>query len=172
MNRYLKDLQSILEANQGILKESTVLYLLRQILYSLEYIHSKGYAHGDIKAANIMLKSDKEAYLLDYGLVHRFSRDGTHQAYQPKPDRRHNGTIEFTSRDAHAGVTPNRRADLEILLYCIVQWLSGTLPWMDVLNKPEEVQKLKVKYMEKSKEFLDFCFKNTKNNVQSKSFGF
>jgi vaccinia related kinase len=105
MDRYSKDLQMVLNENNNQLNENIVLYLTRQILYSLEYIHSKGYSHADIKGANLMLKSDKEVYLVDYGLAHRFIREGDdHQAYVLKPDAKHNGTIEYTSRDAHDGV--------------------------------------------------------------------
>ena len=104
MDRYSKDLQTVLNDNDHQLNENIVLYLTRQILYSLEYIHSKGYSHADIKGANLMLKSDKEVYLVDYGLAHRFSREGNYQNYEQKPDAKHNGTIEYTSRDAHDGV--------------------------------------------------------------------
>ena len=40
---------------------------------------------------------------------------------------------------------PSRRSDIEILAYCIVHWLAGSLPWMDVLENKEEVQKRKIK---------------------------
>ena len=51
-----------------------------------------------------MLKSDKEVYLVDYGLAHRFSREGNYQNYEQKPDAKHNGTIDYTTRDDHDGV--------------------------------------------------------------------
>jgi len=167
MHRFAKDLQTILNDNQHYLPESFVLYLTRQILNSLQYIHEKGYAHGDIKGANIMLKNDKEAYLVDYGLAHRFSREGTHTPYAEKPERRHNGTIEYTSRDAHSGVIPNRRADLEILAFCIVHWLSGTLPWINSIDNKEEVQKLKNKAMKNIKEFIKDTLDNTENTISN-----
>lgn len=43
-------------------------------------------------------------YLLDYGLVYRFNPEGNHKEYKEDPKRKHDGTIEFTSRDAHNGV--------------------------------------------------------------------
>ena len=45
-----------------------------------------------------------QVYLLDYGLVYRFNPEGKHKEYKEDPKRKHDGTIEFTSRDAHNGV--------------------------------------------------------------------
>lgn len=104
MDRYVKDLQTFVNQTPSHqINEIGVMCLMRQILYALEYIHQKGYTHGDIKGANIMLKNDHESYLVDYGLAYRFQRENVHQKYVIKPERRHNGTIEYTSRDAHDG---------------------------------------------------------------------
>ena len=104
MDRYAKDLQSFLnESPTHQLNEIGVMCLMRQIMFGLEYIHQRGYAHGDIKGANLMLRNDHECFLVDFGLAQRFKRDNVHQKYEIKPERRHNGTIEYTSRDAHNG---------------------------------------------------------------------
>lgn len=47
-------------------------------------------------------------YLLDYGLVYRFNPEGNHKEYKEDPKRKHDGTVEFTSRDAHNGVGKDR----------------------------------------------------------------
>lgn len=68
----------------------------------LEYIHSKGYVHADIKGANILLStvSKSHVYLVDFGLATHYSNA---TVYKPNPKKAHNGTIEYLSRDAHAG---------------------------------------------------------------------
>lgn len=43
-------------------------------------------------------------YLVDYGLAFRYNADGQHVEYQEDPRKAHDGTIEFTSIDAHNGV--------------------------------------------------------------------
>lgn len=45
-------------------------------------------------------KSPDQVYLVDFGLATRYT---TKTEYKPDPKRAHDGTIEYTSRDAHMG---------------------------------------------------------------------
>ena len=45
-----------------------------------------------------------------------------------------------------------------MLAYNVVHWMSGTLPWMDILAEPKSVQKQKEKYMADVPTFLIKCF--------------
>ena len=51
-----------------------------------------------------------QVYLVDYGLAYRFCPDGRHKEYKEDPRRKHDGTLEFTSIDAHKGVSKWRGA--------------------------------------------------------------
>lgn len=42
---------------------------------------------------------------MDYGLAYRYRVDGRPKAYKEDPRRKHDGTLEFTSIDAHKGVS-------------------------------------------------------------------
>ena len=55
--------------------------------------------------------------------------EGNHIEYDPNPKIKHNGTLKYTSIDAHAGAYPSRRTDLHILGYVMLN-LAGTLPWL------------------------------------------
>ncbi|NXL84054.1 VRK2 kinase, partial [Alectura lathami] len=150
MERLGKDLQRIFEECGSRFKKETVLQLGARMLDTLEYIHENEYVHGDIKAANLLLgyTNPHEVYLADYGLSYRYCPNGNHKQYQENPRKGHNGTIEFTSIDAHKGVAPSRRGDLEILGYCMLQWLCGKLPWEHNLKDPVAVQAAKTKLMD------------------------
>lgn len=46
-----------------------------------------------------------QVYLVDYGLAYRYRIDGRPKPYKEDPRRTHDGTLEFTSIDAHKGVS-------------------------------------------------------------------
>ncbi|XP_062046103.1 serine/threonine-protein kinase VRK1-like [Lepus europaeus] len=160
MDRFGSDLQKIYEANARRFSWKTVLQLSLRILDVLEYIHEHEYVHGDIKASNLLLsyKNPDQVYVVDYGLAYRYCPEGVHKEYKEDPKRCHDGTLEFTSVDAHNGVAPSRRGDLEILGYCMVQWLSGHLPWEDNLKDPNYVRDSKIRYREDIAGLMDKCF--------------
>ncbi|NWI19051.1 VRK2 kinase, partial [Crypturellus soui] len=150
MERLGQDLQSIFKDSGSRFKKTTVLQLGARMLDALEYIHENEYVHCDIKAANLLLgyTNPNEVYLADYGLSYRYCPNGNHKQYQENPRKGHNGTIEFTSLDAHKGVAPSRRGDLEILGYCMLHWLCGKLPWEQNLKDPVAVQTAKTKLLD------------------------
>jgi serine/threonine protein kinase, bacterial len=62
-------LSSIVQS-QGKLKETTVREILLSLLSVLDYVHSKGIIHRDIKPDNIILRSaDQKPVLIDFGAV-------------------------------------------------------------------------------------------------------
>ncbi|KAB0380820.1 hypothetical protein FD755_008604 [Muntiacus reevesi] len=82
----------------------------------------------------------------------RYCPNGNHKQYQENPKKGHNGTIEFTSLDAHKGVALSRRSDLEILGYCLLRWLCGSLPWEWSLQDPVAVQAAKTNLLDELPE--------------------
>ncbi|XP_044069911.1 serine/threonine-protein kinase VRK2 isoform X2 [Siniperca chuatsi] len=106
MDRLGSDLEKVCEHNRGRLRKSTVLQLGQGLVAVLEYIHENEYVHADIKATNLMLgyRDPEQVYLADYGLSYRYCPDGVHKEYKENPKKGHNGTIEYTSLDAHKGL--------------------------------------------------------------------
>nr|XP_023681138.1 serine/threonine-protein kinase VRK1 isoform X2 [Paramormyrops kingsleyae] len=160
MDRFGMDLQKIFEERGKKFPRKLVLQLGLRLIDILEYIHEHEYVHADIKASNLLVshKNPNQVYLVDYGLAYRYSPEGVPKEYKADPKRCHDGTIEFTSIDAHNGASPSRRGDLEILAYCMVQWLSGRLPWEDNLKDPLYVQNSKMKYRDNIRELMSKCF--------------
>ncbi|VDK77482.1 unnamed protein product [Litomosoides sigmodontis] len=145
MPRYEKSLESYRIANGGVLDMPLVLTVAKQCVDCLSYMQDHDYVHGDLKADNILLASANEysrCFLVDFGLA-RLAKGNVDK---PDKKRAHNGTLLFTSLDAHRGCAPSFRGDLEILGYNILYWLCGTLPWEKCAQKPEAVMVEKEKF--------------------------
>lgn len=155
--RYGTDVAKLFLANGRRLPEGTCYRLALQMLDVYQFIHCCGYVHADLKASNILLGYDKQhqAYLVDFGLASHF----TTKDFKPDPKKMHNGTIEYTSRDAHLGVA-TMRADLEILGYNLIEWLGADLPWVKdkLLTTPIKVQKAKEAFMSDVEKSLKKIF--------------
>ncbi|XP_019468042.1 serine/threonine-protein kinase VRK2 isoform X4 [Meleagris gallopavo] len=132
MERLGEDLQRIFQDCGSRFKKETVLQLGARMLDTLEYIHENEYVHGDIKAANLLLgyTNSHEVYLADYGLSYRYCPNGNHKQYQENPRKGHNGTIEFTSIDAHKGV-----GELSKFLVCVYGLAYDEKPKYQELKK-------------------------------------
>ncbi|XP_074644610.1 serine/threonine-protein kinase VRK1-like [Tubulanus polymorphus] len=162
MEHFGQDLQKLFEHHGKVFPRKTVNQLAIKILNSLQYVHSQEYVHADIKAANLLLaldpKGSNEVYLVDYGLATKYTSDNKAKEYKEDPKKAHDGTVEFTSIDAHKGVAPSRRGDLEILGYCLLQWLCSRLPWEDKLTNKNYVRDQKIKYMDDIPLLMKTCF--------------
>ena len=56
-------------AQKGRLAPAEALSILRQLASALDYAHSKGLIHRDVKPANVMFNEQGQAVLTDFGIV-------------------------------------------------------------------------------------------------------
>jgi len=165
MPRYGTDLQTVLDNQNSALSLENTASVATQVLDSLEYLHSMGYVHKDLKGNNLIFKRDHKGindkiFLVDYGLASRYIHMGIHRPFEPDQRSAHEGTLEYVSRDGHLGCV-SRRGDMECLLYVVIEWLGGHLPWdteddtTDRL-KPNVIQQMKIEAFHDIKGFLSF----------------
>ena len=137
MPKYSHCLDHVIK-KKGSLPVKNAKQVLHCVLNALEYMHRNDYAHADIKAGNIMMNSEAafdQVYLIDFGLCMRADK----AVDKDNKKRAHNGTPFFTSTDAHRGIGPTYRGDIEILAHNLVYWLSGKIPWEKHENSPDEI---------------------------------
>ncbi len=94
-----------------------------QIADGLAAAHEKGIVHRDIKAENIMLRSDGIAQIMDFGLaklrgVSRLTREGSTV-----------GTTSYMSPEATQGHDTDHRTDIYSLGVVLFELLTGRLPF-------------------------------------------
>ena len=60
MPRYGTDLQTKIDESKSCLSLESTSHLATQIIDSLEYLHSQGYVHKDLKANNMIFRRDQK----------------------------------------------------------------------------------------------------------------
>lgn len=136
IERFPLDLQRFVDNIQ--LSKQERCGMARQLISAIRFIHSFGYSHGDLKAKNVLVRSEDNIslYITDFGLVHKFLKNGVHVPYNPGKLRLHRGTLPFISEDSHVGAIPSRRSDLENMGWLLIASLfGGVLPWVKTTGK-------------------------------------
>ncbi|XP_053553770.1 tau-tubulin kinase 2 [Bombina bombina] len=144
--RNLADLRR--SQTRGTFSMSTMLRLGRQILESIESIHSVGFLHRDIKPSNFAMgrfpSTCRKCYMLDFGLARQFT-NSCGDVRPPRAVAGFRGTVRYASVNAHRNREMGRHDDLWSLFYMLVEFVVGQLPWRKIKDK-EQVGSIKERY--------------------------
>ncbi|MDX9788369.1 MAG: serine/threonine-protein kinase [Desulfobacterales bacterium] len=102
-----------------LLPKAQVIEIIYNICYALDYIHSKGYLHLDIKPSNIMLTQKGEVKLMDFG-ISRLMKE------RPQAEDGLAGSIFYLAPEqAYPGQQLNHQTDLYSLGAVLYELLCG-----------------------------------------------
>ena len=132
---------------------NTVAILAPQLIDRIEFCHSKGLIHRDIKPNNFVMgfgRHARQCYLIDFGLSTRYWKTGTRVHMDYEDGKRLTGTARYASVNNHVGIHHSRRDDLECLGFVLVYLVKGKLPWQGIRakTKARKFAKIKRKKME------------------------
>jgi serine/threonine protein kinase/HAMP domain-containing protein len=115
-------------AREGFPPVPVVLDLAEQVAAALEYAHSRGVVHHDIKPENIMLGEGwRQAKVNDFGIAER--RKKLNAAAEPLTEI--GGTPAYMAPEHLRGEPTDARSDLFSLGVMLYWLVTGKLPWRE-----------------------------------------
>ena len=109
-----------------------------QMISRIEFLHSKGFLHCDLKPENFVVNLDDNnviVYLIDFGLAEPYINLKSKEHIKDKEKKGHKGTMDFCSMNSHLELSLSRRDDIESLAYCLIFLWEGKLPWSKRYSK-------------------------------------
>lgn len=133
MQRLGSSIESLFQNCFNKFSMGTIARIAIQGIQRLQYLHSMGFVHRDVKPENMMMGStafdESILYLVDFGLAKSYLDPVTKSHLPSKYTGELCGSLWFTSLNAHHGKDLSRRDDLMSLGYTLVYLAKGSLPW-------------------------------------------
>ena len=169
-----------MKKNRNKFNKKIFIKIALQMISRIEFLHSNGFIHCDIKPDNFLLnlspqergnteskEKEKEnitIYLIDYGLAEPFINLRTKKHKQLKEKQGLKGTVEFCSINSHMGLSLSRRDDLESLAYCLIFLYLGKLPWSSRSSNGKAIENV-------LNSKIEFCSIGKDIKIIPKNFG-
>ena len=94
-------------AEKGKLTEDETIRILKLIAAALDYAHSKGVVHRDVKPGNVMIANDGHPYILDFGIAREIQETMTRVT-----GKLSSGTLLYMSPEQLNGDPPRKEQDI------------------------------------------------------------
>lgn len=110
-------------ARDGALPVEDALRIARQVAIGLAAAHARGVVHRDLKPANILLDTEGNAYISDFGVARSLGSGGGTRAGVVV------GTPDYLAPEQARGEPSDARTDLYALGLVLHEMVSGELPF-------------------------------------------
>lgn len=130
-----------------------------QLLQRFRNLHSKGFIYRDVKPENFVITRNGPQniiYMIDFGLCCSYlTPEGQHVPFHDHCPL--TGNVKYASISKHHGLTQGRKDDIESLIYMLIYFANGSLPWGSIEGNSDRET---IELIRKEKERLspeDIC---------------
>ncbi|XP_006346260.1 mitogen-activated protein kinase kinase kinase 2-like [Solanum tuberosum] len=116
-------LSDLIKKQGGSLDESMIKLYAQQILQGLDYLHSIGIVHCDVKGQNILIGENGDIKIADLGCA-KLLRDEKNSGFS--------GTPAFMAPEVARGEEQGFAADIWAFGCTIIEMATGSVPWSEI----------------------------------------
>ena len=124
-------------AERGAMSEEDALRILKPVAAALDYAHTQGVVHRDVKPANVMIRKDGHPFILDFGIAREIQETLTRVT-----GKLSSGTLLYMSPEQLNGERPKKEQDIYSFAAMVYECLKGEPPFVrgqieyQILNNP------------------------------------
>ena len=111
-------------AEKGKLGEEETVGLLKPVAAALDYAHSQGVVHRDVKPGNVMIDKSGHPYVLDFGIAREVQETMTRVT-----GKLSSGTLMYMSPEQLHGAAPKSAQDVYSFAAMVYECLKGEPPF-------------------------------------------
>jgi CRP-like cAMP-binding protein len=139
---------SVIMNKRKVLGPQETAGILRQVSAALAYAHSRGFAHRDVKPANVAIDDNGHVKLMDFGLAMPIEKDA-----HGKKSKTVDGTPHYIAPETAVGKPIDGRVDIYALGVMAFEMVTGRLPF----EADNPVDLLKAHVWNTPPDVLEFC---------------
>lgn len=137
----------------------TTLMVGLQMFDRIKALHDNSFIHRDLKPDNFLIGINNNKhliYLIDLGLAKRFkNKDRVHIKFVT--GKKLVGTARYASINSHIGNELSRRDDMESLIYLLIYFVKGSLPWQGINCQDREEKYRLIGECKMKTSIIDLC---------------
>ena len=111
-------------AEKGKLSEEETIRLLKPVAEALDYAHTQGVVHRDVKPGNVMIRKDRTPFVLDFGIAREIQETMTRVT-----GKLSSGTLLYMSPEQLNGDVPKPAQDIYSFAAMAYECLRGEPPF-------------------------------------------
>ncbi|CAF2845970.1 unnamed protein product [Rotaria sp. Silwood2] len=138
----------------------TACMIIDQAISRTKQMHDRSLLHRDIKPDNFLMGVGHHSHILyfvDFGLTKQYRDFITYVHCNLVYGKSLTGTARYASLNTHHGFEQARRDDLESIIYSLLYFLRGSLPWQGLKAKTKQQKYEKIAELKQTIPIEELC---------------